>query len=456
MAIIQLQLRQGTEAERATITPLEGEIIYTTDSQSLYVGDGVATGGNTPRVPTPASGIAENSTYPANTKFVHDLMASITGVSTNGFAVKAAPNTFSEVNTFQKYPVVTAATLPLTEDSDKVATTAWVQDLIGDIDLPSLADFASKSKANTFTSTNDFTVSPTVPNPSSNDNSNKVATTKFVKDAIKSLGSTSTVVVLPGTSTTINYSDGTVNLPDGTLVDVTAGSKVLPSDGTHYLVVNSAGTVSLSSSFPTGTDVATLATIYTNGGTITNISTTGLDLSPYARLDGAKFTGTLEAVTPPADDDSDKVATTKWVRDTLESSGSGLTKAEVLKMIEDFLTAPTDPTGFPMVYRTVGLHINVTDGVVPKPTGGQCNISTLASDIAVDANTTTYVWVRYADCSVVVTSTLPATSDGKLLATVVANATTITSLSIPDEVRGDNFITKHFRALYSGELVYIP
>ena len=40
-----LRLRRGTEAERQLITPLQGELIYATDTKQLYVGDGAAVGG---------------------------------------------------------------------------------------------------------------------------------------------------------------------------------------------------------------------------------------------------------------------------------------------------------------------------------------------------------------------------------------------------------------------------
>lgn len=40
-----LRLRRGTDAERQLITPLEGELIYATDTKSLYVGDGSTLGG---------------------------------------------------------------------------------------------------------------------------------------------------------------------------------------------------------------------------------------------------------------------------------------------------------------------------------------------------------------------------------------------------------------------------
>jgi hypothetical protein len=40
-----LRLRRGTDTQRLLITPAEGELVYTTDTQRLYVGDGVTSGG---------------------------------------------------------------------------------------------------------------------------------------------------------------------------------------------------------------------------------------------------------------------------------------------------------------------------------------------------------------------------------------------------------------------------
>jgi len=40
-----LRLRRGTDAERLLITPVQGELIYTTDTKKLYIGDGVTAGG---------------------------------------------------------------------------------------------------------------------------------------------------------------------------------------------------------------------------------------------------------------------------------------------------------------------------------------------------------------------------------------------------------------------------
>lgn len=40
-----LQIRRGLEADRSSITPLEGELIYVTDTKIVYVGDGTTAGG---------------------------------------------------------------------------------------------------------------------------------------------------------------------------------------------------------------------------------------------------------------------------------------------------------------------------------------------------------------------------------------------------------------------------
>lgn len=40
-----LQIRRGTNAERQSIIPLQGELIFTTDTKKLFIGDGTTTGG---------------------------------------------------------------------------------------------------------------------------------------------------------------------------------------------------------------------------------------------------------------------------------------------------------------------------------------------------------------------------------------------------------------------------
>ena len=40
-----LQIRRGLDSQRTSITPEAGELIYVTDSQKLYIGDGATVGG---------------------------------------------------------------------------------------------------------------------------------------------------------------------------------------------------------------------------------------------------------------------------------------------------------------------------------------------------------------------------------------------------------------------------
>ena len=42
---MSLRIRRGTDAQRTGVTFLEGELIYTTDTKKLYVGDGTTAGG---------------------------------------------------------------------------------------------------------------------------------------------------------------------------------------------------------------------------------------------------------------------------------------------------------------------------------------------------------------------------------------------------------------------------
>lgn len=59
-----LRLRRGTDAERGTVTPLSGELIYTTDTNKVYVGDGTTVGGNLVGPPAASAYDLVNDTTP--------------------------------------------------------------------------------------------------------------------------------------------------------------------------------------------------------------------------------------------------------------------------------------------------------------------------------------------------------------------------------------------------------
>jgi Major tropism determinant N-terminal domain len=62
-----LQLRRGTNTNRLTITPAQGEPIYNTDTKTLYIGDGVTAGGNAVSPVTNVNGLTGNVSLTTDT-----------------------------------------------------------------------------------------------------------------------------------------------------------------------------------------------------------------------------------------------------------------------------------------------------------------------------------------------------------------------------------------------------
>ena len=68
-----LRIRRGLEADRSSVTPDEGEFLYVTDTELLYIGDGSTAGGN----PVGGGGGLESATASGTNTYA----ATITGVS---------------------------------------------------------------------------------------------------------------------------------------------------------------------------------------------------------------------------------------------------------------------------------------------------------------------------------------------------------------------------------------
>jgi hypothetical protein len=62
---MSLQIRRGTEAQRTGVVFDSGEIIFTTDTQKLYVGDGITAGGKNVLASSAGAGVSFNNTTQA-------------------------------------------------------------------------------------------------------------------------------------------------------------------------------------------------------------------------------------------------------------------------------------------------------------------------------------------------------------------------------------------------------
>ena len=81
-----LRVRRGTNAQRLTITPDEGEVIYTTDTKNVYIGDGTTVGGV---LVTGGGGIIDGS-FVGDVKvslFADDSTIMVDGITGNIYAI---------------------------------------------------------------------------------------------------------------------------------------------------------------------------------------------------------------------------------------------------------------------------------------------------------------------------------------------------------------------------------
>lgn len=129
-----LQVRRGTNAERLLITPLQGELIYTTDTKEVYVGDGSTLGG----VKISTSGIDFN-------EVIQDIVGGMfTGASHAGIVftyddvdgkidANVGGSTFAEGNTYKINIAADDSTIIVDTDSQSVtASGGFFGNLIAD------------------------------------------------------------------------------------------------------------------------------------------------------------------------------------------------------------------------------------------------------------------------------------------------------------------------------------
>ena len=114
-----LQIRRGTEAQRAVLTGVAGELLYTTDTKKLYVGDGVTAGGT--EAGAEQTGAEIKSLYEAEANAFNDTKnTKLDGIETGatgdqtGAEIKslyeAEPNAFTDTKNTKLDGIETGAT----------------------------------------------------------------------------------------------------------------------------------------------------------------------------------------------------------------------------------------------------------------------------------------------------------------------------------------------------------
>jgi Major tropism determinant N-terminal domain len=78
---MSLRIRRGTDAQRQTLTFDQGEVVYTTDTKKLYMGDGITAGGTNILATSAGTGVTFNATTQA-----FDFNTAALGITTSDVA----------------------------------------------------------------------------------------------------------------------------------------------------------------------------------------------------------------------------------------------------------------------------------------------------------------------------------------------------------------------------------
>ena len=78
---MSLRIRRGTDAQRQTLTFDQGEVVYTTDTKKVYIGDGITAGGTNILATSAGSGVTFNATTQA-----FDFNTQALGITTSDVA----------------------------------------------------------------------------------------------------------------------------------------------------------------------------------------------------------------------------------------------------------------------------------------------------------------------------------------------------------------------------------
>jgi hypothetical protein len=315
--------------------------------------------------------------------------------------------------------------------------------------------------------------------PPLGDASNKVATTGWIKALMTGTDMWPiTSDATNGTGLLVTISAGSVPRPNGSSCNVPASvTPIAVNSSSHeYVYIRySDCQIVISTHVPPVNEGLVISLVETDPTKIIRI-TNYASYNEWAKLDSPFFTGDPKAPTPPLGDCDNSIATTQFVCDAVSAA------IEEAFMDTELLGNPTAPTkelgdcsdsvattafvcdmitallnnqamgNFPKIVDAGGLNVNVTVGEVTKPNGDICTINPLSNPIGLTPNSIEYVYVRYVDCGVVVSTLNPDTNVGMLLGTAETDATKIINLT---QMAGSlsGWVNNHFGVGFGGRLL---
>ena len=186
----------------------------------------------------------------------------------------------------------------------------------------------------------ELTGTPTAPTPAVDNDSTRIATTAFVQDVAENID-TGVMSVVTGTA------NGTLSV-DGTDVAVKGLQSAAYADTSDFAAVShnqASNTINLMTGYSKPNSTSAIGTSDSLNDAIGKLEKALENKAPKA---SPAFTGTPTAPNPASDDDSTQIATTAWVNDAVDTAVAGLVDSapEALDTLNELSAALNDNPNF--------------------------------------------------------------------------------------------------------------
>ena len=291
------------------------------------------------RTEAPSPSDTSNDKSIATTEWVK---ARIAQASIGGGAAAPDPSNYVDLSSTQTitgtktFNDIKAKTPGASDNSTKVATTAWVNVKVNGLTGTDLSNYVDLSSTQTISGAKTFSAVVKAKTPATDSDDTSVATTAWVKAKV-----------------------GTGSVDTSKVVDLTSAQTI--SGAKTFSSVTKSATPATGSD---DTSVATTAWVNTKVRGLTGSDPSNyVDLSSTQTITGTKTFNDLKTVTPSASDNSTKVATTAWVKTKVDAV-SEANKTETVASFSADMTINDDSATYSIL--TSASTITVANGADTK------------------------------------------------------------------------------------------